>query len=69
MTAASMGIGMAAKRQQRELRENREAELETLHTVKEFLTAKLKQNEEVIGTLQKDINILKEVLRVEKSIT
>lgn len=50
-------------------KEDKEAELETLRNVKVFLTAKLKQNEEVTGTLQKDIGILKEILRVEKSIT
>jgi len=50
-------------------KEDKEAELETLRNVKVFLTAKLKQNEEVTNTLQKDIGILKEILRVEKSIT
>lgn len=50
-------------------KEDKEAELDTLRNVKVFLTAKLKQNEEVTGTLQKDIGILKEILRVEKSIT
>lgn len=50
-------------------KEDKEAELETLRNVKVFLTAKLKQNEEVTSTLQKDIGILKEILRVEKSIT
>ena len=50
------------------VREDKEAELETLRNVKIFLTAKLKQNEEVTNTLQKDINILMEKRRVEDSI-
>ena len=50
------------------VREDKEAELETLRNVKVFLTAKLKQNEEVTHTLQKDINILMEKRRVEDSI-
>jgi len=51
------------------VREDKEAELETLRNVKIFLTEKLKQNEDVTLILQKDINILKEVIRVEKQIT
>ena len=48
--------------------EDKEAELETLRNVKIFLTDKLKQNEEITCTFQQDINILKDVLRVEKQI-
>jgi len=50
-------------------KEDKEAELETLKNIKVFLTAKLKQNEEVTSTLQNDIKILKEILKTEKSIT
>ena len=50
-------------------REDKEAELETLRNVKLFLTDKLKQNEQITCTFQQDIDILKEVLRVEKQIT
>lgn len=50
-------------------REDKEAELETLRSVKVFLTEKLKQNEQVTCTFQQDIEILKEVIRVEKQIT
>lgn len=50
-------------------REDKEAELETLRSVKVFLTEKLKQNEQVTCTFQQDIDILKEVIRVEKQIT
>ena len=49
-------------------REDKEAELETLRSVKIFLTDKLKQNEQVTVTFQQDIEILKEVLRVDKQI-
>ena len=50
-------------------KEDKEAELETLRSVKVFLTEKLKQNEQVTVTFQQDVDILKEVLRVEKQIT
>ena len=60
--------GLLSSKTTKSVREDKEAEIETLRNVKIFLTAKLKQNEEVISTFQKDINILKEVLRVEKSI-
>ena len=54
------------KRARGQLREDNEAELETLRNVKIFLTDKLKQNEQITCTFQQDVNILKEVLRVEK---
>ena len=63
--AASQKRGGASGAQ----REDKEAELETLRSVKVFLTDKLKQNEQVTCTFQQDIEILKEVLRVEKQIT
>ena len=50
-------------------KEDKEAELETLRSVKVFLTQKLKQNEQITVTFQQDVDILKEVLRVEKQIT
>lgn len=61
--------GLFTGKQAKAGKEDKEAELETLRNVKVFLTAKLKQNEEVTSTLQKDIGILKEILRIEKSIT
>ena len=48
-------------------REDKDAELEILKNVKIFLTSSVKKNEEVISALQKDVEILKELLRVEKS--
>ena len=59
----------AGKRTREQLREDNEAELETLRNIKIFLTEKLKQNEQITCTFQQDVNILKEVLRVEKQIT
>ena len=49
--------------------DDKEAELETLRSVKVFLTDKLKQNDQITQTFQQDIEILKEVVRVEKQIT
>ena len=37
--------------------------------MKVFLTEKLKQNDQIAQTFQQDIEILKEVVRVEKQIT
>lgn len=68
--AKFQGVGLFGNKPQGKAgKEDKEAELETLRNVKTFLTAKLKQNEEVTYTLQKDIGILKEILRVEKGIT
>ena len=50
-------------------KEDNEAELETLRSVKVFLTDQLKQTEQYCSTFEKDIDILKQVLRVEKQIT
>ncbi len=43
-------------------KEDNEAELETVRNVKEFLTIRLKENEEVIGALQNDIVVLKDYI-------
>ena len=56
----------AGKKSRSQLREDNEAELETLRNVKIFLTEKLKQNEQITCTFQQDVTILKDVLRVEK---
>jgi LytS/YehU family sensor histidine kinase len=42
--------------------------MEVLKNVKTFLTDKIKKNEEVIKTLQGDIEILKNYLRIEKNV-
>lgn len=49
-------------------REDSEAQLEILRNVKIFLTEKLKKSEEQIKTLQNDISVLKDYLRVEKQV-
>ena len=54
--------------QKQQSKEDKEAELDTLRQVKSFLTDKLKQNEEVIVILQKDISTLKQKLMIEMSI-
>ena len=65
----SLNSTPAGKKTRDQIREDNEAELETLRNVKIFLTEKLKQNEQITCTFQQDVNILKEVLRVEKGIT
>ncbi len=40
-----------------------------LKNVKQFLTDKIKKNEEVIKTLQGDVDILKNYLRIEKGVS
>lgn len=62
-------VSTPMKRARGQYREDNEAELETLRNVKIFLTDKLKQNEQITCTFQQDVNILKEVIRVEKQIT
>jgi chromosome segregation ATPase len=47
-------------------REDQNEELETLRNVKGFLTQKLKQNEEILKSLQKDIVLLNQDLQKEK---
>lgn len=47
-------------------KEDQSAELQTLRNVKQFLTQKLKMNEELLKSLQKDIIILNNDLQKEK---
>ena len=49
-------------------REDNEAQLEILRNVKIFLTDKVKKSEEIIKTLQNDVEGLKNYLRVEKQV-
>ena len=49
-------------------REDNEAQMEILKNVKIFLTDKIKKNEDVIKTLQGDVEILKNYLRIEKQV-
>lgn len=42
--------------------------MEVLKNVKIFLTDKIKKNEEVIKTLQNDVEIMKNYLRIEKQL-
>ena len=42
--------------------------MEILKNMKAFLTEKIRKNEEIIKTLQKDVEILKDLLRIEKQI-
>lgn len=42
--------------------------MEILKNMKAFLTEKIRKNEEIIRTLQKDVEILKDLLRIEKQI-
>lgn len=65
MTSTKQTTSSPLKQQSRE---DKEAELETLRQVKNFLTEKLKQNEGVIVILQKDISTLKQKLMIEMSI-
>jgi hypothetical protein len=51
------------------VRDEKESELENLRSVKIFLTNKLKQNEDITSTLQKDIGKLKEILTIDKQNT
>jgi chromosome segregation ATPase len=48
-------------------REDNEAQLEMLRNMKIFLTDKVKKSDEVIKTLENDVDILKNYLRVEKA--
>ena len=59
----------APKKKKTKKREDVEEEIKTLTTVNQFLTQKLKQNEQVLLTLQKDIQILKDIYVVEKNIS
>ena len=59
----------APKKKKNKKREDVEEEINTLNTVNQFLTQKLKQNEQVLLTLQKDIQILKDIYVVEKNIS
>ena len=47
-------------------KEDQSAELQTLRNVKQFLTQKLKMNEELLKSLQKDIILLNNDLQKEK---
>jgi hypothetical protein len=47
-------------------KEDQSEELNTLRNVKQFLTQKLKMNEELLKSLQKDIIILNNDLQKEK---
>lgn len=49
-------------------REDSDAQIEVLKNTKAFLTEKVKKNEEVIKALQGDVDILKNYLRIEKSV-
>jgi hypothetical protein len=51
------------------VKEDKEAKMEILNNVKLFLTEKIKKNEDIIKTLQKDVEILKDLLRIEKQIS
>ncbi len=57
-------VGSGSQKQ----KEDNEAQLEVLKNVKIFLSDKIKKNEEVIKALQGDIEILKNYLRIEKSV-
>ncbi len=48
-------------------REDNEAQLEMLRNMKIFLTDKVKRADEVTKTLENDVEILKNYLRVEKA--
>ena len=50
------------------MKEDKEAKMEVLNNVKQFLTEKIKKNEEEMQGLKKDIDILKDLLRVEKQL-
>jgi hypothetical protein len=58
----------SAKQSSKGKREDNEAQLEILRNVKIFLTDKVKKSEEIIKTLQNDVEGLKNYLRVEKQV-
>lgn len=61
----SSGQGKESVRSHRH-REDRDAQIEILVNTKKFLTEQVKKNEEMIKSQQKDIDTLKELVRIDK---